>query len=82
MEKLESNPLFLKCNYVIIENQPVLKIYYEIYSNYALFYFLIKNKKMERILLVNASNKLKVYKDKLDDESINKINSIKDNMKK
>ena len=37
---------------------------------------------MNNILLVNASNKLKVFKGKLDSEDSQKINSIKDKYKK
>ena len=83
IKKLDNNPLFLKCRYVIIENQPVLKnptmksIQIMLYT-----YFLIKNKKMEQISLVNASNKLKVYKDKLDEDTLKKINVIKDKYRK
>ena len=39
---------------------------------------MIKNKKMKSIQLVNACNKLKVFKDKLSDEIDIKIKKIKD----
>ena len=81
--KLDKNPLFLKCENIIIENQPVLKnptmksIQMMLYS-----YFLIKNKNISNILLVNASNKLKVYKGKLTEEDKILMNNIKDKYKK
>jgi len=79
---LDNNPLFLECNNIIIENQPVLKnptmksIQIMLYS-----YFLIKNKNINIIKLVNASNKTKVYKGPKDDELI-KISEIKDKYKR
>ena len=79
---LDANPLFLKCENIIIENQPVLKnptmksIQIMLYS-----YFLIKNKNINTIKLVNASNKTKVYKGPKDDELI-KISEIKDKYKR
>ena len=78
-KQLDENPLFLECTNIIIENQPVLKnptmksIQIMLYS-----YFLIKNKNIEKIKLVNASNKLKVCKDKLSEENQQKISKIKD----
>jgi hypothetical protein len=81
--QLDKNPLFLECNNIIIENQPVLKnptmksVQIMLYS-----YFLIKNTNIDTILLVNASNKLKVYKGKLEEEDKNKIDGIKDKYRK
>ena len=78
-KRLDENPLFLECTNIIIENQPVLKnptmksIQIMLYS-----YFLIRNKNIEKIKLVNASNKLKVCKDKLSEENQQKISKIKD----
>jgi len=81
-ETLDANPLILECENIIIENQPVLKnptmksIQIMLYS-----YFLIKNKNINTIKLVNASNKTKVYKGEKDDELI-KISEIKDKYKR
>ena len=78
-KQLDQNPLFSKCENIIIENQPVLKnptmksIQIMLYS-----YFLIKNKNINIIKLVNASNKLKVYKGKISDEEQEKLSKIKD----
>lgn len=72
-KKLDENTLFTQCNNIIIENQPVLKnpkmksIQIMLYS-----YFLIKNINMDNIQLINASNKLKVFKGELD-EPINQM---------
>ena len=82
-EMLDKNTLFLECNYIIIENQPVLKnpkmksIQIMLYS-----YFLIKNTNIKNIQLINASNKLKVYKGKLDETINTKLKNIKDKYKK
>tara|TARA_Y100000591_G_C21848450_1_gene710094 strand:+ start:2658 stop:3377 length:720 start_codon:yes stop_codon:yes gene_type:complete len=82
-KRLDENPLFLECTNIIIENQPVLKnptmksIQIMLYS-----YFLIKNKNIEKIKLVNASNKLKVCKEKLSEENQQKISKIKDKYRK
>jgi hypothetical protein len=76
---LDETPLFLKCENIIIENQPVLKnptmksIQIMLYS-----YFLIKNKNIQIIKLLNASNKLKVYKGTLSKEEQENISKIKD----
>ena len=81
--KLDENKLFIKCENIIIENQPVLKnptmksIQMMLYS-----YFLIKNQNIKHIQLVNASNKIKVYKGKLSDDNQNTLNVIKDKYKK
>ena len=82
-KQLDENPLFTKCENIIIENQPVLKnptmksIQIMLYS-----YFLIKNKNINVIKLVNASNKLKVYKGKVPDDEKEKLNNIKDKYRK
>jgi len=76
---LDENPLFSECENIIIENQPVLKnptmksIQIMLYS-----YFLIKNKNIQIIKLVNASNKLKVYKGPISKEEQDTISKIKD----
>ena len=76
---LDENPLFTECENIIIENQPVLKnptmksIQIMLYS-----YFLIKNKNIQIIKLVNASNKLKVYKGHVPKEENEIISNIKD----
>ena len=76
---LDKNPLFSECENIIIENQPVLKnptmksIQIMLYS-----YFLIKNKNIHIIKLVNASNKLKVYKGDVTKEEKDIISNIKD----
>ena len=81
--ELDKNPLFIKCDNIIIENQPVLKnpkmksIQIMLYS-----YFLIKNKNINDIQLINASNKLKVYKGKLEIEVQTTLDEIKDKYKK
>lgn len=82
-KELDKNPLFIKCDNIIIENQPVLKnpkmksIQIMLYS-----YFLIKNKNINDIQLINASNKLKVYKGKLEIEVQTILDEIKDKYKK
>ena len=81
--KLDENKIFMECDNIIIENQPVLKnpkmksLQIMLYS-----YFLIKNKKINAIQLINASNKLKVYKGKLDTEIECHLKGIKDKYKK
>ena len=81
--ELDKNPLFINCNYITIENQPVLKnptmksIQMMLYS-----YFLIKNKNIINIKLLNATNKLKVFKGKLSNEDSTKLISIQDKYKK
>lgn len=78
-DTLDENPLFINCENIIIENQPVLKnptmksIQIMLYS-----YFLIKNKNINIIKLVNANNKLKVYKGQLPEDDKQLISSIKD----
>ena len=81
--KLDEHPIFSKCENIIIENQPVLKnptmksIQIMLYS-----YFLIKNKNIKIIKLVNASNKLKVCDIKMSDENKVKLSKIKDKYKR
>jgi hypothetical protein len=76
---LDETPLFINCENIIIENQPVLKnptmksIQIMLYS-----YFLIKNKNIKIIKLVNANNKLKVYKGQIPEDDKKNISSIKD----
>jgi hypothetical protein len=76
---LDELPLFSECENIIIENQPVLKnptmksIQIMLYS-----YFLIKNKNINVIKLLNASNKLKVYKGDISKEESENISKIKD----
>jgi hypothetical protein len=76
---LDKKPIFLDCENIVIENQPVLKnptmksIQIMLYS-----YFLIKNKNITLIKLLNASNKLKVYKGKISDEEQEILSKIKD----
>ena len=80
---LDENPLFSKCENIIIENQPVLKnptmksIQIMLYS-----YFLIKNKNINIIKLLNASNKLKVYKGPISDEEAATLSKLKDKYKR
>ena len=62
VEELDKIPLFVECDEVIVENQPALKnptmksIQMMVYS-----YFLIKSKPIV-LEMINARNKLKVYK--------------------
>ena len=82
-KKLDENKLFMDCDNIIIENQPVLKnpkmksLQIMLYS-----YFLIKNKNINDIQLVNASNKLKVFKGKLSDDKEIMLKNIKDKYRK
>jgi len=80
-KKLEQNNNFSNFDYVIIENQPVLKnptmksIQMILYS-----YFSFKSLSLENfkdLILMSASNKLKVYKDEIDTEEMEKINKLK-----
>lgn len=81
--KLDENKLFMDCDNIIIENQPVLKnpkmksLQIMLYS-----YFLIKNNNINDIQLVNASNKLKVFKGKLDKDKEIMLKNIKDKYRK
>jgi len=82
-KQLDNNPNFIKCDNIVIENQPVLKnptmksIQIMLYS-----YFLIKNKNIKIIKLLNASNKLKVYKGNIPDEEKEYLSKIKDKYKR
>jgi hypothetical protein len=76
---LDEKTIFSECENIVIENQPVLKnptmksIQIMLYS-----YFLIKNKNIKIIKLLNASNKLKVYKGKISNEEHETLSKIKD----
>lgn len=80
-KQLEENNYFSNFDYVIIENQPVLKnptmksIQMILYS-----YFSFKSLNIESfrdLILMNASNKLKVYKGEVDKDEMDKINNLK-----
>ena len=80
-KQLEENNYFSNFDYVIIENQPVLKnptmksIQMILYS-----YFSFKSLNIQSfkdLILMNASNKLKVYKGEVDKDEIDKINNLK-----
>jgi len=80
-KKLEENSSFSNFDYVIIENQPVLKnptmksIQMILYSYFSFKSLNISN--FKDLLLMNASNKLKVYKGDVDSEDMKKINKLK-----
>lgn len=81
-ENLENNKNFKKFDYIIIENQPVLKnptmksVQMILYSYFA--FKSVKVKEFKDLILMNASNKLKVYTKKIENnETLNKINKIK-----
>ena len=80
-KKLEENNSFSNFDYVIIENQPVLKnptmksIQMILYSYFSFKSLGIEN--FKDLLLMNASNKLKVYKGDIDSEELEKINKLK-----
>lgn len=80
-KKLEENSSFSNFDYVIIENQPVLKnptmksIQMILYSYFSFKSLGIEN--FKDLLLMNASNKLKVYKGDVDSEEMEKINKLK-----
>lgn len=80
-KQLEENNYFSNFDYVIIENQPVLKnptmksIQMILYS-----YFSFKSLNIQSfkdLILMNASNKLKVYKGEVDKDEMDKINNLK-----
>ena len=79
--KLEENKNFSKFDYVIIENQPVLKnptmksIQMILYSYFS--FKSLKTKTFKDLILMNASNKLKVYKGEVDSEVMGKIEKLK-----
>jgi hypothetical protein len=81
-ETLENNKNFKKFDYIIIENQPVLKnptmksVQMILYSYFA--FKSVKVKDFKDLILMNASNKLKVYTKKIENnETLDKINKIK-----
>jgi hypothetical protein len=79
-EKLDELSEFNNIDYVVIENQPVLKnptmksIQIMVFS-----YFVFKDKVHEitDICLLNANNKMKVYKGEIDPEVLGKITKLK-----
>lgn len=79
--KLETINYFKEFDYVIIENQPVLKnpkmksIQMILYSYFAFKSLKVTN--FKDLLLMNASNKLKVYDKIIEGEEIDKINKLK-----
>ena len=80
-ENLEANKIFKKFDYIIIENQPVLKnptmksIQMILYSYFA--FKSLKLKDFKDLILMNASNKMKVYTKPTDSELTEKINKLK-----
>ena len=80
-KKLEEIKELKNFEYVIIENQPVLKnptmksIQMILFSYFS--FKSIKNKKFKDLVLMNASNKLKVYTKEIESERFDKINSLK-----
>tara|TARA_X000000950_G_C13835300_1_gene627910 strand:- start:18 stop:617 length:600 start_codon:yes stop_codon:yes gene_type:complete len=80
-ENLESNKIFKKFDYIIIENQPVLKnptmksIQMILYSYFA--FKSLKHKDFKDLLLMNASNKMKVYTKPIDSTLTEKIDKLK-----
>ena len=80
-ENLEANKIFKKFDYIIIENQPVLKnptmksIQMILYSYFA--FKSLKLKDFKDLILMNASNKMKVYTKPIDSELTEKINKLK-----
>ena len=79
--KLEKNKYFSDFDYVIIENQPVLKnptmksVQMILYSYFSFKSIKITN--FKDLILMNASNKLKVYNGDIETEVIEKINNLK-----
>ncbi len=80
-ENLEENKNFKKFDYVIIENQPVLKnptmksIQMILYSYFA--FKSLKLKEFKDLILMNAGNKMKVYTKEIESEKLEKINKLK-----
>ena len=80
-ENLEANKIFKKFDYIIIENQPVLKnptmksIQMILYSYFA--FKSLKLKDFKDLILMNASNKMKVYTKPIDPILTEKINKLK-----
>ena len=68
VDELEKYPDFLQCKEVIVENQPSLKnptmksIQMLVYSYFLINGIKSKDSKIENIEMINARNKLKVYK--------------------
>ena len=79
-KKLDENKHFKKFDYVIIENQPVLKnptmksIQMILYSYFS--FKSLKVKSFKDLILMNASNKLKVYSKKLEGENQEEMDNI------
>lgn len=80
-KKLEKINYFKNFDYVIIENQPVLKNPTMKSIQMILFsYFSFKSlnvPEFKDLLLMNASNKLKVYSGEIEKETLEKINKLK-----
>ena len=80
-ENLEANKIFKKFDYIIIENQPVLKnptmksIQMILYSYFA--FKSLKLKDFKDLILMNASNKMKVYTKPIDKTLTEKIDKLK-----
>ncbi len=80
-ENLEANKIFKKFDYIIIENQPVLKnptmksIQMILYSYFA--FKSLKLKDFKDLILMNASNKMKVYTKPIEPTLTEKINKLK-----
>mgnify|MGYP001223273484 CR=1 FL=1 len=80
-ENLESNKIFKKFDYIIIENQPVLKnptmksIQMILYSYFA--FKSLKLKDFKDLILMNASNKMKVYTKPIDKTLTERIDKLK-----
>ena len=80
-ENLEANKILKKFDYIIIENQPELKnptmksIQMILYSYFA--FKSLKLKDFKDLILMNASNKMKVYTKPIDSELTEKINKLK-----
>ena len=79
--KLEKNKYFSDFDYVIIENKPVLNnptmksVQMILYSYFSFKSIKITN--FKDLILMNASNKLKVYNGDIETEVIEKINNLK-----
>jgi hypothetical protein len=80
-KNLEKNKQFSEFDYVIIENQPVLKnptmksVQMILYSYFS--FKSLHNKNFKDLLLMSASNKLKVYTEEIVSEEMDKINKLK-----
>ena len=77
-KKFDEISAFNTVDYVVIENQPVLKnptmksIQIMVFS-----YFLFKEQEITDICLLNANNKMKVYKGDIDGDVLEKITKLK-----